>query len=95
MNLICITTNDDDYMDGYASNEDVYMQFIVFKDKDIQITKEIPKGEYRDYEHYAAVVGKFDPYAFFFRIGIEIDPENFDGVKAAYKKYVDKHGEPL
>lgn len=95
MDLISITDFTDDYIAGWLSNEDQYSIFEIVKGGEIRIIKDLPKHEYKSYSDFAEIIGKFNPYTFFFRQTILIDPENFDGVKAAYEKHVSIHGEPL
>jgi hypothetical protein len=95
MNLICVISSSDSLIEGYASTADVYLRFEVRKGQDIVVIREMPISEYHSYETFAAVIGKFEPYSFFFRVGVPILEENFDGVKAAYEKHVKEFGEPL
>jgi len=93
MDLICVIDISDDYISGWVTNEDQYQSFDVVKGGKINIVHELPKHQYKSYSDFAEIIGKFNPYTFFFRQAVLIDPENFDGVKAAYEKHIAIHGE--
>jgi hypothetical protein len=50
---------------GYIENEEVYRSFEVTP-YDTRFTGDFQKSEYGEYERFAAIIGKFDPYAMFF-----------------------------
>ena len=39
------------------------------------------KSEYRDYEHFALVFGKFEPYVFFMQKPMDVKDLRFDTLK--------------
>ena len=51
---------------GYTEDGDAYQSFHLADDK-WDTTYTYPKKDYPNYEHFAAVIGKFDPYSRFLR----------------------------
>ena len=51
---------------GYADpGADKYIRFVV-ENGEVRIEAEFPKMDYRNYDFFAAVMGKWDPYTLFF-----------------------------
>jgi len=50
---------------GYVEDGELYRYFEV-SPQGVHLTSEYPKSEYGEYERFAAIIGKFDPYAMFF-----------------------------
>lgn len=88
MELISITSNAEDYIDGYLMNNNVYVIFACEKGEDIVFIKEIPKSLYTSYDHFAMVQGKFDGFTMFFVNPVPIEEETFEGIKKAYQKHL-------
>ena len=44
-----------------------------------------PKKNYRSYDHFVGVLGKFNPYTFFLEKPIILDALHFEAVQAAYE----------
>ena len=57
--------------EGFLDDGVDYVKF-VFHDK-LKYIKRYPKKEYKDYAHFAAIIGKFDPYSFFFSKGFFVN----------------------
>lgn len=80
MELLCITTLAADFIGGYIALDDDYARFTLEPGKPAVIHQHarFPKSDYRDYEHFAGVVGKFDSYAFLLRQPIPIPALDFE-----------------
>ena len=58
---------------GYVEDGHDYKSFEVHEDGTVVFDQAFPKKRFKNYEHFAGVIGKFDPYAFFFEKPIEIE----------------------
>jgi hypothetical protein len=65
MLLLSIEWLGPDAFAGYVEDGDLYKGFFVERGKDARIDESYKKEEFNDYEHFRAVIGKFDPYAVF------------------------------
>jgi len=73
----------------FGDNEIVYFvdtgktyeeRSIVRNKKGIKTGRSFKKDKYESYSHFAGVLGKFDPYVFFFKKPQEVN-ENFNDIK--------------
>ena len=65
---------------------DQYKRYEVYKDGDVMMGDPMPKSEYKDYEHFALVFGKFEPYVFFAQKPIPIKDNRFETLEKALNK---------
>ena len=49
------------------STKEYYQEFEITKNNKVSYSQKMPKSSYRDYEHFAMVFGKFNPYTFFYK----------------------------
>ena len=86
MKLIAIETAHDKYANGYVERDSEYIEFGIDADGQVAYGKGIPTTRYRDYEHFAGVIGKFDPYAVFLKKPVKIKKLTLEVVKVEWKK---------
>jgi|GEM_PF-2120592 hypothetical protein len=65
MKLLSIEKWDNEGYCGYVEDGSNYKRFCLLKGSDPTIGFMYQKKDYRDYEHFAGVIGKFDPESFF------------------------------
>ena len=65
------------------SLEDQYQEYVVYKNGEVDIRTTFKKSQYTDYEHFALVFGKFEPYVFFARKPIPIKDIRFETLEEA------------
>jgi len=70
---------------GYVEDGEVYRYFEVSPQR-VDLTSEYPKSEYGEYEHFAAIIGKFDPYAMFFKEPKEISNLGYKELQSIVKR---------
>ncbi len=66
---------------GYIEDSKVYRRFEVTP-QETRFTAEYPKSEYGEYEHFAAILGKFDPHTRFFKEPKEVAKLDYQGLEA-------------
>lgn len=72
MKLLSIEKAENTFI-GYVEDGPDYKSFTVREDGVVIFDQTFPKKRFKNYEHFAGVMGKFDPYAFFFEKPIEIE----------------------
>lgn len=88
MDLINIEHINENDAVGYVRDDDNYIYFHVKKGESLVSIEIIPISEYDDYGHFAAVMGKFDPFNFFFEKPIVLKSSTYNGIKEAYEKHL-------
>lgn len=78
MLLLSIETCNEEIVNGYLDDGENYRGFVIRPGKPIKYDGCFPKRDYRDLEHFAGVIGKFDPYAFILKDPIEIESPDFE-----------------
>lgn len=58
--------------DGFVEDDGIYRRFSVYEDDRVEFDETFPAKNYSDLDHFIGVIGKFDPYVFFFKKPIEI-----------------------
>jgi len=87
MKLISVIHMAKGRIDGYLEIEDEYVEFESVKGQPVRIENTFPKTRYEDYESFAQVIGKFDPYTLFFEKPVEISGElTYESILEAYDK---------
>ena len=70
---------------GYVKDGEVYRYFEVAP-QETRFVAEYPKSEYGEYERFAAILGKFDPYARFFIEPKEVEKLDYEVLEALTRK---------
>ena len=70
---------------GYVEDGEVFKRFEV-SPQETRFIAEYPKSEYGEYEHFAAILGKFDPYTRFFKEPKEVAKLDYQGLEALARK---------
>jgi hypothetical protein len=77
--LIISAQRGNGFIHGFIDAGDYYARFDSSPNGfNIDDENKILKSEYRDYEHFAAIMGKFDPYTFFLEHPIEISSLDYE-----------------
>jgi hypothetical protein len=71
---------------GYVESETQYLQVFVTGDE-IIMGKGIDKSKYKSYEHFAAVMGKFNPEVIFFRCPIPLSELSRVAIEEAERQF--------
>ena len=59
---------------GFVDAGNMWIRFSFQEGKDfVHYGHQYLKSEFRNYEHFVGVMGKFDPYTFFFKDPVEVD----------------------
>jgi hypothetical protein len=82
--LISMATCTSDFAEGYVEIEKEYLRFNIVRDKEPVIYARFKKSEFRNYRHFAGVIGKFDPYAFILSKPIKISGLDLDELVEIY-----------
>ena len=79
MKIVSITDHNASIITGYVDTGRSYRRFALFSDKERKTLwgKPMPKRDYRNLEHWAGVIGKFDEYAFVLEEPIELKRLDF------------------
>ena len=85
MKLISMTTCTHDFAEGYVETEKEYLRFSIDMGKEAFIHARFKKSEFRNYCHFAGVIGKFDPYAFILSKPINISGLDLDELVEIYR----------
>lgn len=81
---ICSIRENDGEFEGMTITPKQYRSF--FTDGDEIIYDEtFSKVDYEDYEHFAGVIGKFDPYVFLLSTPVKIDKMNKENLMAVWE----------
>lgn len=67
-----------------VSFEDKYKIYIVNSDDSIMIDGVFNKSDYTDFEHFALVFGKFEPYVYFMKKPVVAKDLRFDTLRKAF-----------
>ena len=67
MNLISVLAEGKDSIDCIIETDNEFKVLHVLADDSIDESSAFKKSDYKGYEHFALVFGKFEPYAFFLR----------------------------
>jgi hypothetical protein len=86
MKIIQIDKSPDKVFKGWVDEGSFYQQFKM-DGSTLTMRATVPKDIYKDYEHFAAVMGKFNPYISFLKKPIKIDGLTLKEVKRAYKEF--------
>ncbi len=70
---------------GYLEDGEVYRYFEV-SPQEVLLEYEYPKSEYGEYERFAAIIGKFDPYAMFFIEPREVSTLGYKELESIVKR---------
>lgn len=62
MKILALENCDNEYYIGFAEDENSYMKFSITKEDYLEYRHTWPKIEFRDYDHFAGVIGKFNPH---------------------------------
>ena len=71
---------------GFIEDGPCYFSFTALKGEDVELEREYQKARYWDYETFAAVMGKFNPYIFFLKEPVEIEALTFESLQKAARK---------
>ena len=74
-----------DEFEGMVAFETTYRPFIT-NGLDIVYGFEYQKSDYQDYEHFAAVYGKFEPYMFFLEKPVPIESMTRSNIEKVWVK---------
>jgi hypothetical protein len=74
-----------DEFEGMIALDSKYLSFVT-RGNDIQYGFEYDNADYRDYEHFEAVIGKFNPYTFFLEQPIEVELLTRESIERAWEK---------
>ena len=80
-----------DEFEGMVAFDTKYISFIT-RGKKIEYGAEYKKTDYHDYEHFAAVIGKFNPYTFFLEKPIKVESVTRDSIEGAWEKTTENEG---
>ena len=75
-----------DCMTGFIDDGDVYRSFTLRENNELRFNRDYPKERYADYDTFATIFGKFDPYVFFLKEPVEIDDLTFENLREAIKR---------
>lgn len=82
MRLLSIEKLGDKGFAGYVEDGHDYKSFVLI-DGEARIESEYPKMDFKDYEHFRGVIGKFDPEAVFLINPIRIEELTQPALEAA------------
>ena len=71
---------------GFIDDGPSYFSFTALNGEDVELGYEYRKEQYADYETFAAIFGKFDPYVFFLKEPVEIEELTFESLQEAARK---------
>jgi len=74
-------------MGGYLEEDDHYVKFILEPRKKIERIFAYSKDDYTGYEHFAGVMGKFDPHYFFFKKPVELERLKLNELHELYRHF--------
>jgi hypothetical protein len=80
--ILSIETCTEDLINGYLDDGESYRDFSLRPGNVVKYGPAIPKRDFRDLEHFAGVIGKFDPYALVLEEPIEVEGLEFERVRA-------------
>lgn len=86
MKVLAIEHADDNAVYGFAEIGENYVQFTAKPGQTAKITYTQAKSEFRDYDHYVGVYGKFNPETMFLAEPIEIEELAYNDLKALWDK---------
>ena len=89
MKLLSFEKCSDNKFIGYIEGGQHYKAFVLTCENALSYDQTFPKNNYKNYEHFAGVMGKFDPYAVFLREPIEIERPSFDKLLNLWKREID------
>jgi hypothetical protein len=92
MKILQIQDIDEKVAAGYAEDDTQYFYFVVYKSQNPQIMSRFPKANYKDYDHFAGVIGKFDEYSLLLIKPIEISALTYEECKRVYDIIQKKFG---
>jgi len=82
MKILTLENCDNEYYIGYAEDDNNYMKFTITKAGSLTYSYTWKKKEFTDYEHFAGVIGKFNPHIFMLINPIVIDgPITFEAMR--------------
>jgi hypothetical protein len=76
----------DGHIIGYVELEKEYKWFKIGPNDTLTYRTTYEKDEYRNYEHFAGVIGKFDPYQPFLENPVTVERMEYDAVLKIAKK---------
>ena len=85
MKLLAVTVENKRYISCIVDMDGQYQTIAVKSDNDIEIKHTISKSKYRNYETYALIMGKFNPYTFFSLTPVTLKDLSFKELKRASK----------
>lgn len=89
MKLIAVNTSTKEVAVGYVDfDKDHYARFAVKKGEAAKFDRGIPKKNYRDYDHFVGVAGKFDPYTVFFKVPRPLKEVTVTEVYRVYQEFL-------
>jgi hypothetical protein len=78
MKVISITTHNDRLIAGYVDDGRNYRRFQLRPNNELSFGPDMPKSDYRGLEHFAGVIGKFNPYTFVLVESIAVERMEFN-----------------
>ena len=73
-----------DTFSGIFEVKNAYVDFIFTKEGGLSRGYRYRKKDYKNLEHFAGVIGKFNPYTVILRKSVEIDSVNYENLKSVY-----------
>jgi len=83
MDILVLDKDDNRFM-GWVQEDGTY-KFFKFEEDKVEIVTEMPVSNYKDYETFALVIGKFVPHMFMLKEPIKIDGLTKEELERVYK----------
>lgn len=77
---------------GFVEALNSYKRYTVTPEGDILYEDNYRIADYRSYEHFCGVIGKFDPYVFFLKVAQSVDQLNHKELVRLYDHLYNKNG---
>ena len=71
---------------GFFEEIENYVDFTLPSSGKIKLNYKYKKADFGDYEHFAAVMGKFDPYVMFLKNPINVDSVTVEELDRVYRE---------
>jgi len=84
MKILSIETCSAKSIIGYVDDGQAFKSFELTPDSPPVFGPDFPKQDFRDLEHFAGVIGKFDPHAFILAMPIEIEELSFKEIRKIF-----------
>jgi hypothetical protein len=94
MKIIALERTPKDIFNGYVDDDDRYRSFSASPEEDVYIDTSYKKKDYKNYQHFVNVMGKFDPYTGFLRNPVDIVQLTYEQLLAVWPQVERSYNDP-